>query len=333
MSLSSFHRRLGLLGLAFVSALWACGGSVAPEDVTVHPTGDGLDPMSETDTLHGNPLHAVRDGAHGGGGGGGGPSNPLIDHNGPVVPGLHFYVIYWGSGFSPTTQSLYTSFLGGLGGSGYFSINSQYLRNATNAASLQASYADTASAPGSKVSDVAIQNEVHSVLAAGVLPYDANGLYFVITPKTTTVCAGRSCSCQNFCGYHAHYTDTQFGTVLYSPIPSAAACPGSCGVFTSDATSPNGNVEADEGVSILAHEAEETQSDALANAWFDRNGQECGDKCAYKYGPTTPVTTPAGNPAIINQSWGGASWLVQMNWSNQIGGCAQKGPTDGPYTR
>jgi hypothetical protein len=98
-------------------------------------------------------------------------------------------------------------------------------------------------------------------------------------------------------------------------------------VFTTDASSPNGNVEADEGVSILAHEAEEAQSDALGNAWFDRQGYEVADKCAYKYGPTTS----AANGAAVNQSWGGTSWLVQMNWSNAIGGCAQNGPTDGPH--
>ena len=311
--------KLRAILVAFMVATLGAACSAAPENDTATSTES-----SAIEVLHGNSIHAVRNeaaSAHG-------PSGNVTDHGGPVKPTIKYYVIYWGSGFEGTTQSLYTSFLQGLGGSGYWSINTQYLRGGTNSASYGASFDDT-SAPPSSVTDANLRAEVHKVLTSGGLPYDANGVYFVVTPKTVKVCSGSSCSCSSFCGYHSNYTDTTYGTVLYSTIPSAAACPSSCGVFSGDGTSPNGNVEADEGVSVLAHEAEETQSDALGTAWYDRRGNENADKCAYKYGPTTI----GGNGATVNQTWSGKSWLVQMNWSNQISGCAQKSAGDGPYTQ
>ncbi len=317
MFLSTRARDAALLGTA-VSALFlfACG----TEDFPV--TGERS--TLEVDAESAAHVHAVRESASGAARV---RTSNLTDHGGRVVPTFHTYAIYWGTGFESTTQSLYTSFLQGLGSSGYWTINTQYLRGAANSASYAGSFSDT-SAPPSTVTDANLQSEVHKVISGGSLPYDANGLYFVITPSNVKVCSGSSCSCTQFCGYHTNYNDASFGNVLYSTIPSAAACPTSCGAFSGDSTSPNGNVEADEGVSILAHEAEETQSDALGSAWFDRSGNENADKCAYKYGPTTL----GGNGAKVNQNWGGSSWLVQMNWSNKISGCAQKGPTDGPYT-
>ncbi len=245
-------------------------------------------------------------------------STLLSDHGGRVVPTIRFYLIFWGTGFHTTTPALYSAFLGGLGASPYWAVDSQYLRGAANHASFGKSFTDAHAAPSS-VTDAELRAEVARVLAAGSLPYDANGLYFVVTPPSVKVCTNGECSCTNFCGYHSAFTSTR-GVVLYAAIPSAAACPTSCGVFADDASSPNHNVEADEGVSILAHEAEETQSDAYGSAWFDGAGWENGDKCAYQYGPTTH----AANGAPVNQSWGGKSWLVQMNWSNAVWGCTQR---------
>ena len=310
-------KKLGAVLVVGVASALAAACSAGPE-------GDASSTESSAfEVLHGNNIHAVRNEASHGG-----SSGNLSDHGGLVKPTFKYYVIYWGSGFEATTQSLYTSFLSGLGQSSYWTINTQYMRGGGNSASYGASYDDT-STPPSTVTDADLQAEVHKVLAGGHLTVDPNGIYFVITPKTVKVCSGSSCSCSNFCGYHSNYTDSSYGTVLYSTIPSAAACPASCGVFAGDSTSPNGNVEADEGVSILAHEAEETQSDALGSAWYDRRGYENADKCAYKYGPTTI----GGNGAKVNQSIGGKQWLVQMNWSNQISGCAQQNATDGPYTQ
>jgi hypothetical protein len=300
----------GLLVLPFLVAS-SCGGS--PSD----QIESAVEPLLEASRAH--QIHEVREAAasllafR---------SSNLIDHGGPVVPNLQLNLIFWGSGFESTTVSLYESFLQGLPASGYWTINHQYLRGAANTATFGAAFSDT-STPPATVTDADLQAEVHKVLSGGGLAYAANHLYYVITPKSVRVCAGSACSCTTFCGYHSSYVDPTFGQILYSTIPSAAACPTACGVFSSDATSPNGNVEADEGVSILAHEGEETMTDPLGSAWFDRRGNENGDKCAYRYGSTSI----GGNGAPVNQSWGGHSWLVQMNWSNSISACAEFGPT------
>jgi hypothetical protein len=280
--------------------------------------GAANDSQAISEVLHGNPQHTVaRDAGHRASGG-----TPLLDHGGPVVPTLKLNLIFWGSGFESSTASLYQSFLEGITSTGYWTINNQYLRGAANAASFGAAFSDP-STPPSTVTDADLQAEVHSVLAGGHLAYSADSLYYVITPKTVRVCSGSSCSCTSFCGYHSSYVDSTFGAALYATIPSAAACPTACGVFSSDATSPNGNLEADDGVSVLAHEGEETLTDPLGSTWFDRRGNENADKCAFQFGSTTL----SSNGAEVNQSFGGHSWLVQMNWSNAISGCAEFGPT------
>jgi hypothetical protein len=292
-----------------IALLCGCGGQI--------DNSANVDPQALSEVRHGNPLHTVIGDA-----GRRTSSGNLIDHGGPVVPTFKLNLIFWGSGFESSTASLYESFLGGIGSSGYWTINNQYLRGATNATSFGAAFSDPSTPPGT-VTDADLQAEVHRVLAAGSLSYSAESLYYVVTPKTVRVCSGSACSCTTFCGYHSSYADSTFGPVLYATIPSAAACPTACGIFASDAASPNGNVEADEGVSVLAHEGEETMTDPLASAWFDRRGNENADKCAFKYG----TTTLAANGAEVNQSWSGHSWLVQTNWSNVISGCAEFGPT------
>jgi hypothetical protein len=240
----------------------------------------------------------------------------VIDHGGRVMPSVHLYAIYWGAGFSATTQSLYTSFLTGIGGTPYAAINEQYLRGDASAIIYKASFVDTVNVIPASVIDADIRAEIDRTIAANSLPYDANGIYFVFTPKTTKVCAGASCSCTDFCGYHLAYKDPLGRPVVYSSVPSAAACPGSCGIFALDADAPNGNVEADEGVSVIAHELMEAQSDAYQDGWYDSSvpsPKENADKCAYKYGVAPGIKT--------NQTWGGKSWLVQQNWSNAITAC------------
>jgi Phosphate-induced protein 1 conserved region len=245
----------------------------------------------------------------------------VTDHGGPVMTTVHLYVLFWGSGFESTTQSLYQSFLTGFGSSPYAATNAQYLRGAADSITYKSSFVDTTNAIAANIMDSDLQGEITRVIIAGHLPYDVNGLYFVITPKTTTLCAGTECSCSFFCGYHSAYSDPSNRTVIYAALPSLAACPNGCGEFTTDASSPNKNLEADDGVNVMAHELMEAQSDPLGNAWYDTNGSgEVGDKCNFQYG----ATTPAADGAPVNQSWSGHYWLIQENWSNAADACVQQ---------
>jgi hypothetical protein len=44
-------------------------------------------------------------------------------------------------------------------------------------------------------------------------------------------------------------------------------------------------------VSVIAHEVEETNTDPNLNAWFDSNGAEDADKCAWTFGQSLSQTT------------------------------------------
>jgi hypothetical protein len=70
--------------------------------------------------------------------------------------------------------------------------------------------------------------------------------------------------------------------------------------------------------SIIAHELEEAVTDPDLNAWYDRQGQENADKCAWTFG-----TTYTKNGALANMQLGSRDFLIQRNWVNASGGyCA-----------
>jgi hypothetical protein len=80
--------------------------------------------------------------------------------------------------------------------------------------------------------------------------------------------------------------------------------------------SPNNDPAADAEVNTLAHETEETNTDEDLNAWYDSNGNENGDKCAWNFG----TTYRTANGATANMNLGGRDFLVQQNWVNANGG-------------
>jgi hypothetical protein len=126
-----------------------------------------------------------------------------------------------------------------------------------------------------------------------------------------------------YCAYHTHGFVTISGvtrTVLYAAMPYDAAYPSACTALNG---SPNNDFGADAEVNTLAHETEETTTDLLGNAWFDRRGSENADKCAWTFGTT--FTTSNGSTA--NLTLGGKDFLVQRNWVNSgRGGCLQDWP-------
>jgi hypothetical protein len=71
--------------------------------------------------------------------------------------------------------------------------------------------------------------------------------------------------------------------------------------------------------SVLSHEFEETTSDPDLNAWYDAQGQENADKCAWTFGSQYQ----APNGARANMRLGNRDFLIQQNWVNADGGgCA-----------
>ena len=96
--------------------------------------------------------------------------------------------------------------------------------------------------------------------------------------------------------------------------PYDYAYPAAC---TNGTASPNGDPGADNEVSVLAHEIEETTTDPMGNAWYDTRGYENADKCAWNFGATY-----GSGGGVANMNLGGKHFLVQQNWINAgTGGC------------
>ena len=71
--------------------------------------------------------------------------------------------------------------------------------------------------------------------------------------------------------------------------------------------------------SWIAHVLNETITDPLGTAWYDRNGLENSDKCEGTFGQV--YTTSTG--ARANMRLGGRDYLIQQNWVNdKRGRCA-----------
>jgi len=299
--------RTALLVSVLVSSILvapARSGAASTELNPVHPfatKGHGVD----------NPLPAQASGA---------PakrSNGINYNGGPVmVHTTHAYVIWYGT-WTPAKTAIITGFLGSVGGSPYFNINTTYYdagkTKVQNSVTFAGSTTDNYSQGTSNLSDAAINNVVANALNAGRLPADPDGVYFVLTSSDVS----KSGFLTSYCGWHTYgsiaATNIKYAFVGDPTGPKVASCAGQT------TSSPNGDVGADAMVSVIGHELEEAVTDPNLNAWYDNRGNENADKCAWTFGTTYNTT----NGAKANMNLGGHDYLVQRNWVNAAGGyCA-----------
>ncbi len=253
-----------------------------------------------------------------------GGGNGISYHGGPLILGTpSIYYIWYGNWGGNSATSLLPTLVSDLSGSGYEHINTTYYDgnnvHASGTMSLAAQvtvgeYLGTSLTDAQILTIVndAINNSTSKGFSAS-LPFDANGLYFVLTSQDVTASSG---FCTQYCGWHTHGNVNQ-GKVRYSFVGNPDRCPSACEAQT---TSPNGNSGADGMASIIAHESEEAISDPDGNAWYDSRGYENADKCAWTFG----TESTASNGSKYNFVGGsGTKWLIQQNWVNASGGyCA-----------
>ena len=218
--------------------------------------------------------------------------NGINYHNGPVMRGqVNVYYIWYGT-HNATTKPILETLANYVGGSPYFNINTTYgdtVGNVANIVRLIATTTDNYSL-GKSLTDANVQTIVSSAIASGKLgPADPNGVYFVLTAPDVKETSG---FVTQYCGWHTRATISGLD-IKYSFVgdPSTQGLT-SCAVQT---VSPNNNPGADGMASVLVHELEETVSDPDLNAWYDTNGNENADKCAWTFGTT--YRTPNGSAA------------------------------------
>lgn len=140
-------------------------------------------------------------------------------------------------------------------------------------------------------------------------------VYQVLFPPHVETCQGNAapwsaCSAPvTYCGYHSGFNTSATTFILYSnlPFPLLTYCADD---GASGAQAPNGDPYADAQLSIFSHEANEAITDSFG-AWFDANGYENGDECAYVYGAES-----GSNGSLYNQSINGHHYLTQVEFSN-----------------
>jgi len=241
--------------------------------------------------------------------GGTSATTPLLYHNGPLIGTPTIYLIWYGnwnqSNGSDTAagQDLVRAWAAGIGNSGYFSINQNNSINGftiTGNATYGGDITDTGTA--TRLSDSDILKIVGRNIGANKLPYNANGVYFVVTSSNIR----KSGFCTQYCGWHTAGNVTA-GHVRYSFVGNANRCLSSC---AAQSIGPNGNAGIDGAISVLSHELEEAVTDPDLNAWYDSSGAENADKCAWTFGHSQTLLTSG---AWYNMTFGGKNWLIQRN--------------------
>lgn len=225
----------------------------------------------------------------------------------------NLYLIWYGNwnqtnnSDTPTGQAIIRDFLHGLSGSPYYLTNTSYYDgNGTSPSgnfTVAGEYTDKYSQT-SRLSDRQVQAVVTHALSVGAFPRDTNGIYFVLTSSDVSESSG---FCSQYCGWHTSGTISGLN-IKYSFVGNANRCLRSC---AAQSVGPNGNAGVDGMISVLAHELEETNTDPNGNAWYDSNGAEDADKCAWTFGS---VLQQAPNGAYFNMTLPGLAPNSSRNY-------------------
>lgn len=167
------------------------------------------------------------------------------------------------------------------------------------------------------LTDSQLQTEINKVRQAHGWPSGLAAEYFLFTPPLIGSCfdsTGNSCydpsSGSGYCAYHSNIpASTNAARVLYANQPFTALSGCDTGEY------PNGD-DADPTINVVSHEANETMTDPLGNAWFDSSGYENGDECAWNF-----IVTGNNTWGDFTQTVVGDRYYTQPEWSNRHNNC------------
>ncbi len=259
-------------------------------------------------------------------------------HNGPVEHTNTVYAIYWvPSGYtvsanyrslidgfftnvaaaSGATSNVYYSDTQYYDNSGHIAYSSHFAGSVLDTHALPASGC-TDSGTSACLTDAQLQSEITRVRTANGWPSNPTTEYFMLTAKGIGSCTDSSsseCSFSYYCAYHSWFGSGSTVT-LYANMPYADTNPSAC-----DAEShPNGD-DADATINVTSHEHNETITDEEGSAWYDIQGNENGDKCAWNFGSSIGST----QYGAYNQTINGGHYELQQEWSNARRGCVLTG--------
>ena len=270
----------------------------------------------------------------------------LSYHLGPVMlTGNRTYTIFWAGSnanvnwgdstnavpYIPTIQGYFANVAADSGlHSNVYATDTQYYNTSnTHIAYLSrvgSSVTDTTQYPANGctdnatticLSDAQLQSELLKVMTSNNWSAGSGSgvqnLFFIFTPKGVGSCVGSSCAYTSYCAYHS-WINGASGAILYANQPYAAQ---NYSIYTCDSGQhPNGTT-ADATLNVVSHEHNEAITDEQGSAWFDSQGAENGDKCAWNFGTVLGSTTSGQ----YNQTIGTGKYYLQQEWSNANTGC------------
>jgi hypothetical protein len=235
----------------------------------------------------------------------------LAYHGGGVMAtGATVEAIFWGNWSSPGDKiDGIDSFYTGIGSTTYLGTNTEYTQSGgahvSTGVSYQSHALDPSTTPSKDPGTSGVLAEVAKVIGSSAV---ANGYY----PVYTDIPRGNG----SYCAWHS------WGSVGSTPVQFAFffKLDGDPGCDPGDRTSGHS-----QGLAAIAnvsgHELSEALTDPRGTGWFDRQGAENADKCAWTFG------------SKLITFMNGTKWKIQGNFSNSAynarGGYDRAGCVDG----
>jgi hypothetical protein len=233
-------------------------------------------------------------------------------YGGPLIPNPVIYIVWYGNwnqsngSDNSAAQQLVRDWANSIGGTPYFQLNKSLSVTGYTISGNVTFGGDTSDAysRGTALTDANIQSIVDSAISSGKLPYNASGVYFVVTSSDVNETSG---FCTQYCGWHTSGNITSGKHVRFAFVGNAKRCITAC---AEQSVSPNNNPGVDGAISVLSHELEEATTDPDINAWLDSRGAENADKCAWTFGH---AQFQLSNGSWANMTFGNHNWLIQRN--------------------
>jgi hypothetical protein len=241
-----------------------------------------------------------------------GTSSNLVYHGGAVMTTpASAIAIFWGSSWSSSSGDKVSgmdTFYSGVGGTKFLGTTAEYTdgtgTHVYNGLAYGGHEFDNASAPRRAPSTSTVLNAVATTLAANGKTPVANGYYPVYSDQPR----GHA----NYCAWHS------WGTINVTLVQFAFFfnLDGDPGCDPKDTYSDGHSQGLAALGNVSGHELSEIVTDRHGDAWYDAQGAENADKCAWTFGT---------NAIAFTNSF----WKIQGNWSNAAANAGGTGSYNG----